>query len=111
MNELYDSELINSYSEFKTAKYNLAIPAPGPFCPPPPHPLLRTGRAGKNGVIAFRPSFQILILSQTFNRMGLKIQGEFHLSKQSSAIPIRDPCGVFEVNVVVSFVSISVHST
>lgn len=39
MNELYDSELINSYSEFKTAKYNLTIPASGPFCPPPPHPV------------------------------------------------------------------------
>lgn len=91
MNELYDSELINSYSEFKTAKHNLAVPASGPFSPPPPRSMLEMGRVGKNGVIAFRPSFQILILSQTFNRMGLKIQGEFHLSKQSSVIPIRDP--------------------
>lgn len=30
-------------------------------------------------MIAFRPSFEILILPQTFNRIGLKIQGEFRI--------------------------------
>lgn len=49
------------------------------FCPPPLSRCYEAGRAGKNAVIAFRPSFEILILPQTFNRIGLKIQGEFRI--------------------------------
>lgn len=37
-------------------------------------------------MIAFRPSFEILILPQTFNRIGLKIQGEFGLMQTSTAV-------------------------